>query len=63
MTHSTGTGAGRPTGKPKRVPNVERLDCPDRDGPHWLTNDAQGRTYCRGCKVEWRVLDAEARAV
>lgn len=53
---------GRPSKKGKAAPDVERLDCPDRDGPHWLTNDAQGRTYCRGCKVEWRVLDAEARA-
>lgn len=57
-----GSGKGRPTGKTRPVVEVETLPCPDRDGPHWLVNDAQGRTYCRGCHVPWDVLDERARA-
>jgi hypothetical protein len=56
------SGKGRPHGKAAAVRDVETLPCPDRDGPHWLINDAQGRTYCRGCKVGWDVLDERARA-
>lgn len=49
-------------GRAIRVPDVETQRCPARPGPHWLTNDAAGNTYCRGCKVAWAQLDAEIRA-
>lgn len=54
---------GRLSKKGKAAPGVERLDCPDRDGPHWLTNTPAGVTRCIGCRRTWAELDAEARAV
>jgi hypothetical protein len=62
MTRPPGTGAGRPTGKPKRVPNVERVACPARPlgGWHWLTNRG-ATTLCRFCRKDWATLDAEVR--
>jgi hypothetical protein len=55
------SGKGRPTGKARKVRDVETLPCPARPGPHWLTNDRDGNTYCRGCRVPWADLDAQAR--
>jgi hypothetical protein len=51
------SGAGRPTGKARKVRDVETLPCPGRPGPHWLTNDRDGTTRCRGCGVGWASLD------
>lgn len=54
------TGAGRTTTGAPKVPSVESLPCPDRDGPHWLINRGV-QTVCRGCGRSWAALDAEAR--
>ena len=45
----------------KVVPGVETLPCP-AGGLHELTNDAQARTFCEGCRAPWWALDAEVRA-
>ena len=60
------TGAGRPTGKARKVADVEELACPKRDGglPHVLRNapDRGGLvTACVGCGETWTALDAAAR--
>lgn len=49
-----------PTGR-RKVRHVEGQPCPDRDGPHWLTNH-EDVTLCRGCGIPWADLDAELNA-
>ena len=54
------SGKGRPTGKARKVRDVETLPCPGRDGPHWLRNSAQRGglvTACIGCGLSWAELD------
>ena len=59
---TTKTSRGRTTTGGVRVPDVETRPCSARPGPHWLRNDARGRTHCIGCRKTWAELDAEIRA-
>jgi hypothetical protein len=62
MSLTMKTGAGRPTGKPRRVPDVEELPCP-RGGTHVLRNSAArgGLVTACVCGKTWAELDAAAR--
>lgn len=58
-----GTGKGRPTGKTRKVRDVETLPC-EAGGLHVLRNSAQRGglvTCCVGCGASWSELDAMER--
>jgi hypothetical protein len=65
MSLTMKTGAGRPTSKPRRVPDVEELACVGTGTTHQLVNSAKRGglvTCCRGCGRSWSEIDAEERA-
>lgn len=55
------TGAGRNCRAPAKIPDVDTLPCPARDGTHHIELTRAGVARCKWCFGTWADLDAIAR--